>query len=687
MPVATELVGEILASAKEALARGFAILTCEPHDKAPWALYSPHAVNSSTRNPDIALKAWADGHEANYGVGCGQSNLCVVDVDHGINNLEEFEKWRTDNGFPETYTVISGREGFGAHMYYSGAIPTTGFDIGGVTGELKSHGGYVVGVGSMHPSGKKYTLLKDVPIAPLPEGVRALAKEKKSANYTPVKDGGKLIAAGNRWLHLQSAAGKFRNAGLDEDGIYAALRNFASVNCEDGDNYPDEKIREIASAAFNKFDAAEASPIVFFGGGSKIDVNITELPEKAIDGDWIGDLAHLVADGTFIPLSFARSQIKTILAASLDGKVGFPGQPDLHMKHWNMLVSAHPESGKGESWKRTGEQALANYITKTSIGLPKSGWFSSGEHMVKKLCDEQFENKNCLVYFDELKVLFEKGGSSNSTLFSKMIELYDRKDSSAGSLSHEGGEFKNISLSFTGGFTRSSYESALSGKGAGGDGFLSRCVITYTGDVTHTGDWNALDTVAINEIANKMLTRWQLISNYMGEHEGKPMQIEETPEANALRLKFQKSLAIQRTRLNEEMPGMGMTSRLESHFKRDLILRAIFSGMETVMPLITAHMVERSIAWAEHELYLREELWPVDKGNLVERMEQCMRKGLKRHEAMTKNQLMQSCNVHRAGSGGVETFDRAFKGMLRHCLVVLGKTSKGTEKYGLDEAN
>jgi len=62
-----------------------------------------------------------------------------------------------------------------------------------------------------------------------------------------------------------------------------------------------------------------------------------------------------------------------------------------------------------------------------------------------------------------------------------------------------------------------------------------------------------------------------------------------------------------------------------------------------------------------------------------------MRRSLKKHEAMTKKQLMDCCNVYRAGSGGIETFDRAFKGMLRHTLVVLGKTSKGTEKFGLDE--
>jgi hypothetical protein len=66
----SKLVEEILASAKDALARGFAILTVEPHDKSPWAKYSEHAVNSATRNPDIALRAWAtDNAEANYGVG------------------------------------------------------------------------------------------------------------------------------------------------------------------------------------------------------------------------------------------------------------------------------------------------------------------------------------------------------------------------------------------------------------------------------------------------------------------------------------------------------------------------------------------------------------------------------------------------------------------------------------------
>ena len=89
----------------------------------------------------------------------------------------------------------------------------------------------------------------------------------------------------------------------------------------------------------------------------------------------------------------------------------------------------------------------------------------------------------------------------SSTLFSKMIELYDREDASAGSLSHEGGSFKDIALSFTGGFTGSSFDAAVAGKGAGGDGFLSRCVLGYTGGVKHCGNQAEQDTAGVNALS------------------------------------------------------------------------------------------------------------------------------------------------------------------------------------------
>jgi len=699
-------VQELRSAVQASLDRGFALLVCEPRDKKPFAKYSPNAVNSSTRDPLKLFAAFDDGFEANYGVGCGPSNLTVVDCDHGLTNHEEFLAWKKAHNLPDTFTVLSGGDGYRPHMYYSGAVPTCKFQIGDVSGDLKGMGGYVVGPGSIHPSGKKYEIIDDASVAPLPDGLLDFAKTTaKTSDFKPKSDGGELIAAGNRWYHLRSAAGKLRNLGLDEDTIYASLKNFALNNCEDGANYPDEHIRKLAQAAVTVFDAAEPAPIVFFGEQKKIDVNITELPDDAIEGDWLGEMTHLLSDGTFIPPAFTRAQIKTILGASLDGLVGFPNQSDLHMKHWTMLISKNPESGKGKSWTRTGEMALLNYLIKTGVKQPKSGWFSSGEHMIKKLCDEEYEGKNTITYFDELKTLFEKGSGTNSTLFSKLIELYDRSDGSAGSLTHEGGSFNHISISFTGGFTCSSFDAAVTGKGAGGDGFLSRCVLAYTGDVAHIGDWPDLDTTSINAVAGKMLKRYGQIfeesskqkqlafeKKNAAEAAGLPYDEppvwrfipKETEAAKALRVTFQKRLAEKRTELAQDELGH-MVARLEAHFKRDLLLRAIFSDAAELDDItITEDMVRRSIAWAEYELYLREELWPVDRGDKVERMEQCMRRALKKHPSLTKTQLKDACHVHRAGSGGAGVFLMAWKGMVNaEEFVVVGKTHKGTEKYGL----
>jgi hypothetical protein len=708
------VVAGLKAAAQASLERGFAILTCEPHGKLPWAQYSPHAWKSATRNEEVALKPWNDGTEANYAVACGGSNLTVVDCDSGFTSKAEFLAWKKTHNVPDTFTVHTGRDtGYGVHMYFSGAVPTMAFEMGPVVGELRGVGAYVIGPGCIHPSGNYYEIIDDSQVASLPEGLVAYAKmhAKTKGEFKPKSQGGDLIKEGNRWIHLQSTAGKLRNMGLSKDAIYASLKDWCANNCEDGANYPDEKIQALAEAADKVFDVAEAAPVVFFGDSKKIDVNITELPEDAVDGDWIGDLTHTLTDGTFIPPTFVRAQVKTILGASLDGYVGFPGQPDLHLKHWTMLISKNPESGKGESWKRTGEMALANYLTKTNVKLPKSGWFSSGEHMVKRLVEEEYEGFNTLTYFDEMKMLFDKGAGAGSTLFSKLIELYDRNDSSAGSLTHEGGQFSRISISLTGGFTTSSFDTSVTGKGAGGDGFLSRCVLAYTGDVQHIGDWGELNTKEINGAANKMYARWDEIRKLVNNKRAEQIDLKvkakeagqdwvntpewrfvpkETDEAKVLRVAFQKTLGDKRKEFAADDRGHYL-SRLEAHFKRDLLLRALFSGLHPEQTslddiTITAEMVARSVAWAEYELYLRDELWPVDKGDKVERMEQNMRKALKKHHALTKTQLKDACNVHRAGSGGIMTFNMAWTGMLKgEEIVVVGKTSRGSEKFGLND--
>jgi len=679
---------ELLKSAEDALSRGFAILTCLPHDKAPWASYSPNACHSASRVPEIALKAWHDGTEANYGVGCETSGITVLDADHGLANYEEFVAWRTENNLPPTYTVRTGRRKnkttgepeYGIQMYYSKAIPTTAFSIGNVTGELKGKGGYVYGAGSVHPdSGEKYEILEDIDIAPLPEGL--LIFEKKKLEYTPKSAGGELIPAGSRWIHCQSMAGKLRNMGMDRDGIYAGLKNFLKNNCEDGENYPDDKIQNLADAAVTKFDAAELTPVITFGGSNKkIDNSIANLPDELLEGDWIGEMTHALADGTHIPPSFVRATIKAVLGASLDGMVGFPHHPDLHMRNYSFLI-APGDSGKGESWKRVSKYGMANYIEKAGIFMGDPGWYSSGEFLVKKFVENGLEDRRVVTHFDEMRLLFEKGAGQNSTLNTRMLNLYDGAEISAGSCTNAGGTVKNVSVTITGGFTKESFTRALSGKALGDDGFLSRCVLSYVEKPAKVGDWDDMNPEIVNPIQQKMLDRWTSLSTMFGTPGAGPHIPTETDAAKELRLEFDKWLHAEMDADSEF--GHHFCGRLDSHFKRDLLLRTLFSEDPNV---ITEAQVKKAADWAAHELMLRREIWPADQVSPVSQMCTLISKAFKKKENITKMRVIDFCNVNRDGTH--DEFGRAWKAMLTNGTVYLvGKTHKKTDIFAMKGEN
>ena len=691
----SKLVEELLASAKDALARGFAILTCEPGDKKPYVKYSPHAVDSSTRNPDIALKPWAvDKIAANYGVGCGPSGITVIDVDTGINSVDELLTWMNQHNLPMTFTVISGRDGFGAHLYYLKSVKTTPFNIGGVKGELRGHGAYVVGPGSVHPSGKKYTIYKDISPATLPDGIIALAAEAAKnpldLNKTKAENGG-VVPASSRNAHWTTLTGKLLNMGMDEEDIYDNLIRIARKNFEDGENYAvenDAKARDLAKRASAGWDATAAGPTVVMNDCKKKKKSTEEINSSVLEGDWISELAHLVTDETWIPLSFARSVAQTILSESLDGLVGYPGYKDLHLRNYNILLSTSPESGKGQSWERVGKKALAVYISKTGMQLPANGMFSSGEHLVKYLSDPTYNGKKNLVWFDEGRDLFLKGSAPGSKLLSVCTQLFESAEASAGSLTHSGGHLLNTSMSMLLPFPLNVWNNTLAGAGTIGDGLLSRCIITYGSRGPKVGlfgepDWQG----KVNPLATKMFARWQYISDTIAnENGGLPLMATETVEATQLREAFEHHLKAEGDRLREENSNVDYLSRLFAHFLRDVLIRAVFSGEPNSPIVIDAQMMQRGIDWATHQLYLRQELWPVDLGSIVERMEQNIRKSLKRNKKSTKAGLQTDCNVFKAGSGGMETFQRAFKALLQGgALSVVGLTHKRTEVFELTE--
>lgn len=680
-----EIVAQLRQAAFDAVSRGFSILVCEPHDKNPWAKYSPHAVNSATRDAALAYKAWDDGHEANYGVAGGQSNLTIIDVDKGIPNYAALKDWMQANGLPETFIVQSGRDtSFGAHLYYSGAVNTTPYEIQGVIGELRGIGAYVVGPGSIHPSGKRYTILNDAPVAALPENMQNLAasKKKSMAGFKPEK--GALIPEGNRWAHLQSKAGKLKQEGIvDEDVLYACLKSFAENFCENGANYPDGKIRQLAEwAATDECEAGEPEGVITCGSPDpEADASIPEMPLEVIEGDYIGDLAGAITAGTFIPPSFARADLKTIMGSILDGKIAFPGEETIHTRHWTAIISSRPGAGKSVCWNRC-VVLLENLLKAKSIVFPPAGFFSSGEHAIKVLAEH--DGKSHILYFDEMKTLFEKGNNSGSTLFPKLLELYEQKAAAVGSLTNNTAKFDNVSLSMAGNFTRAGFDRAVSGKGAGGDGFLSRMVLEYSNGLNYQGDWDAMDTEKVNAALAAISESIDWILNYVAlENKDKPFIPVETPEGHHRRLEFQKWLANEKDRIQQQHPDASYTARLEAHFKRDLLLRVAFTPERQ----ITEALVMKSWAWAKHQLMLCEELWPVDNGGAIEKFEKRIINAITKKGPLTLSGVQKFSNADNC-EGGYEAWNRAWKNLI-HAEKVIRlniKSNRGKEKWGFDNA-
>ena len=375
--------------------------------------------------------------------------------------------------------------------------------------------------------------------------------------------------------------------------------------------------------------------------------DLPQHPDDCIDGDLIGELTRVLVDGTFIPPQFARQNIKTALGHVLDGMVGFPGQPRLHMRRYNFLVGP-PECGKGESWNRTNMReigALDGLLVFNNINRIDGTGFGSGQYMSKHLA----KNPNTIVYFDEGRTLFEQAQTLGSTLESVFLSLFEGNSVAQGSFKNGETKADNVHLSLSGGFTEDSFLMAFGGRGSRGSGFLSRCELA-AGTRVHTNgkDWPLIDLSEVSRLVGELGRRIEALGPRVG---GQDVYLPtETPEAKAAREAFAKWLQEQ---------SRDHVSRLLSHFKRDILLRAMFGPGS-----ITADVIRRSTLWAQDQLKLRHRLWPDDKGGPVEIFERRIVAALAARGPLGDRALTQVCHVTREGSGGREAFKRAIAALL-----------------------
>jgi putative DNA primase/helicase len=393
-------------------------------------------------------------------------------------------------------------------------------------------------------------------------------------------------------------------------------------------------------------------------------------PAEALDGDYIGELTRILTDGTSIPPQFVRENMKCILGAVIDGRAGFPNQPDLHTRHYTINVSLHPRTGKGESWKRTGDSPnglLNGMLSRGGVRIIDGGLFGSGEYMTKILSAAEHDRSpsHVLARFDEMVEVFEKAKATGSTLESKLLQLYERNAVASGSFKNGEHQVANTHLSLTGDFTRDNFQRTFEGRGSGGSGFLARCTLSFADKVLHAGDWEPTNYVA----ATNVLTALDCCTDTV-THLPDRLVPKELEEARELRWEFFQHLRNGDARYTPE---------LEAHFKRDLLMRVLFSKDTQ----IDAARTRQSIAWAMHQLDVRNELWPEDAGGPIERMERCIVKALVRG-SLTITRLRDFCNVNRPGSGGHEVFNRALRALtLSRGVEVVGKSQRGTPVYAM----
>jgi hypothetical protein len=706
-----------------AIKRGIPCIPVPPKEKGTRLVDWPNLATTDL----VQLRAWnKENPEYNIGAVATNDGVYILDDDDGL--LKERYQADTGNPFPKALLVVKSSKGF--HYYY----PQT--EKSRATGNIKKKGAfdlqqnkkYVVGPYSVHPSGAIYTPVESNEVA---EDTDALLDWLIAGLKNPVTIGGEeagVVTAAQkaafekylgpeahdenitevgydnvnkRWAYARNLGCPFREVhtnpntcALDREFYVYISPTGPQVKCvhsscemtwkkyrdflveKSGHNYPMDAGNDY-EVVVGHYDAAEAK----FQADMAAMKAIPDFPEACLDGSLIGDMARALTCHTFIPPVFAYNNIKVALGLLIDGCVGFPHHPALHMRSYSIQVSTRPGCGKGESRARAydinsnGEAGILRPLMKDVL-LDDGNVFGSGQKMKMWLADNS--GRRILLSFDELRELFLKTKQGNgNTLESTLLQLHEKTEvgqSTVGVGDHLG---KNIRLSFSGDMTTEGFREAFEGTNSIGNGFLSRCVIGLSDRMKYAADWEEPNTLFLETLRAQMGAAIDGIVAQSNElqHVFIP---EETPAAKSLRNDF-----LTKTVNDEELEPF--IDRVDAHFKRDLLLRVIFSN--TGSNIITEEQMRRSISWAEYQLLVRKKLWQAEGSDKVALMNKRIIAALTRHQGrstgLSEAELGDFCHTHRDGSQ--EVFARAIRALRYGAsdIEVFGVNRKGFKLYRL----
>jgi hypothetical protein len=403
----------------------------------------------STRD-EATIRGWFSGNDYDgYLIDCGKSNIAVADWD--CNTFEEYIAARRKLNLPTapTFRVQSGRVGFGAHEYYSCAIPTRNFEFGTV----KSTGGYVCGPGTVHEkSGVPYRVMISVTLLPSTILTSLLPPEEKT-HFEP----GELVSKNHRHAFLMSEAAKIRNMNLSPETSFQMLRAICDERCESPEEKTDSELASMIGWTMTKEGNTAPLPVIgaestasassvppentstvlptvdpaVFDNDEAATIESLTTPEEVIRGvykkgvDWI-------CRGNTLPRGYVFNILKTLDLIRCAGRVTF----DIIVNPRYILILLGPtNAGKGSCMLRV-RQAFGRVTGETWnfwMSSKLCQGIDSGVGLIQMFFDKGPRGSltvpaisNVVLFVDEVKDLGNKAGKGKEeAIMTAILQLTD----------------------------------------------------------------------------------------------------------------------------------------------------------------------------------------------------------------------------------------------------------------------
>lgn len=291
---------------------------CLPSSKAP---ATRNGLNNATKDPEQVRRWWSENRAYNPAINLGESNLTVLDVDTGLATREDAQRFC--DRFPKTFTVQTGRRPeWGVQLFFTGLASNRPYELdGGVSGEIRSTGYYVMAPGAVHPKSRQtYKILRDLGLVPIPPAILELS-ERRMPKPMGVSD--EKIGPSSRHYYLNSRAAGLVNEGLFGDGLVNALIWLYENRCvRDADK--DAKVRSGELVSIARWAEQNVTPGLWKEDAQLIARLVIEDPRWK--SAWEGDLTAFDGDSAqafeyLMDGLFAREvkswQIERIVQASL----------------------------------------------------------------------------------------------------------------------------------------------------------------------------------------------------------------------------------------------------------------------------------------------------------------------------------------------------------------------------------